>query len=303
MVFGRFRYIVLGTMNLLCVVVLSLSTAIAAAQEGTSTLVAKQKAIDLALNRMYNCDFAAAKDLITEQIRQHPEDPLLYSIQASAQLFFELYRMKILELEFFADDEKVTDRKRLRPDSAIRDEIFRLTGKARKLSEACLAGNPGDADAMFAIFLASGIETDYASLVEKKYFRSYRLMQESQKYAQKLIEMNPPIYDAYLSPAVLEYVVGNLNFFFKLFIRFDKIKGNKHTAIDHLKRVVENGKYYAPYAKMLLSVIYLREKQPQSALVLLQELGRDFPENPLIRKEIIRISESINQSSKGHPIR
>jgi hypothetical protein len=284
-------------------VVLLSSAAIAAAQDEASTLVAKQKAIDLALNRMYNCDFAAAKDIITEQIRQHPEDSLLYAIQASVQLFFEFHRLKILELEFFSDDEQVTDRKRLKPDPEIRAEIFRLTGKARKFSEASLAGNPNEANAMFAMFLASGIETDYASLVEKKYIRSYKLMKESQKYAQKLIEMNPPVYDAYLSPAVLEYVVGKLNFFFRLFIHFDKIKGNKQTAVDHLKRVVEHGKYYAPYAKMLLSVIYLRENQQQSALVLLQELGRDFPENPLIRKEITRISESLNQPSKGHPIR
>jgi hypothetical protein len=259
-------------------------------------LNSKQKAIDLALKRMYNCDFPAAQALIAEQLGSHPEDPLLYSLQASAHLFSEFHRLKILELEFFADDEQVTDRKRLKPDLAIRAELFRLTGLARELSKARLAANPNDSNAMFAIFLAAGLETDYTSLVEKKYIRSYKLVKESQQYARKLIAMNPPVYDAYLSPAVLEYVVGNLNFFFKLFIRFDQIKGNKQTAIDHLKRVIEHGRYYPPYAKMLLAVIYLREDQVGQALVLLQELGRDFPENPLVRKEITRVSNKINQS-------
>jgi hypothetical protein len=44
---------------------------------------------------------------------------------------------------------------------------------------------------------------------------------------------------------------------------------------------------------MLLSTIFLRDKKPEQALALLQELELDFPENPLIRKEIRRISAKI----------
>ncbi len=254
----------------------------------------QQDAVDRALHRMYNCDFAGAQAVITEQIRNHPDDPLLYAVNASIHLFSEFYRLRILETDFFADDEKVTDRKKLKPDPAVRAELFRLTGEARKLSAASLAVDANDARALFALYLASGMETDYTLLVEKKYFRSYKLSKESQQYARKLLLMKPPVYDAYISHGMLEYVVGNLNFFFRWFVHFDQIQGNKQLAIDYLKRVIEHGRYYAPYAKMLLSIIYLRENKPGQALILLQELAHDFPENPLIRKEIIRISAKIN---------
>jgi hypothetical protein len=52
-----------------------------------------------------------------------------------------------------------------------------------------------------------------------------------------------------------------------------------------------------PLAKMLLSVIYLREKMPHQALVLLQEMERDFPENRLIRNEVKKIAEQISKSA------
>jgi tetratricopeptide (TPR) repeat protein len=258
-------------------------------------------AIDRAFHQMYNANFAGAHAIITEEIRKYPEDPLLYALRAAALLFSEYDRMKILELDFFADDDSITDRKRLKPDPAIRTDLFRATGKARELASSRLTMDPQDANTLFALFMAAGVETDYTILVDKKYVRSYSLSKETHKYSRKLLAMNPPVYDAYLSSGMMEYVVGNLNFFFRLFVRFDQIKGKKQKAIEYLNLVIDHGRYYPPYAKILLSVIYLRDKKLDKALALLKELERDFPENPMIRKEVLRISSKVgpNQSGKS----
>jgi hypothetical protein len=267
--------------------------AAAAAQDKTPNIDPPPNALDMAMNRMYNCDFKGAQAIFSEEIRKHPEDPLLYAFQASALLFSEFDRMKILELDFFVDDDSVTDRKRLKPDPSIRANIFQATGHARKIASMFLAEDSQDSNALFALFVASGVETDYSVLVEKKYLRSYSLSKETQNDSRKLLARNPPVYDAYLSSGILEYVVGNLNFFFKLFIHIDQIKGNKKLSVEHLKRVIDYGRYYSPYAKILLSVIYLRDKKPELALALLKEFERDFPENSLIHKEVCRISAKI----------
>ncbi len=280
--------------NLICLTVMLMAVA-AQDKASPSNASPAQNAVDRAFNRMYNCDFTGAHALLAEEIKKHPDDPLLYAAQAGGYLFSEFYRLKILELDFFADDEQVTDRKRLKPDPAVRAELFRVSGEARKLAATRMAADPRDVNSLFALCVASGVETDYTLLVEKKYFRSYSLTKENQQYARKLLAMSPPVYDAYLPMGMVEYVVGNLNFFFRLFVHFEQIQGSKQRAIDLLKQVVENGRYYPSFAKMLLSVIYLREKQPQQALTLLEELGRDFPENPLIRKEIIRISKKVGK--------
>lgn len=265
---------------------------------GPPQAVDSPTAIDRAFHRMYNFDFAETHRILDEYVRDHPKDPLGYSTSSAACLFSELNRLSILKTDFFVDDEQVTDRKRLKPDPAVRDQLFQMTAEARKRAATILATSPNDRNAMFAMCMATGVETDYTILVEKKYFRSFALSRESQKYARRLLALNPPVNDAYLTLGSVEYVVGNLNWFFRLFVHFDQIEGSKQKAIEILKKVVVSGRYYPPMAKILLSVIYLREQQPTQALTLLRELESEFPENPLLHAEAQKVADKISAATK-----
>jgi tetratricopeptide (TPR) repeat protein len=251
--------------------------------------------IDRAFARMYNLDFSGTHAILDAEVRDHPDNPLIYSVRGAAHMLSEFSRLKILEFEFFEDDDKVTDRKKLKPDPTAREQLFKMTAEARKRALARLAVDPNDSNALFALSMAAGVETDYVGFVEKKYFRTYSLSKENQQYAHKLLAMNPPINDAYLTLGTVEYVVSKLNFFFRLFIRFDQIEGNKLRAIENLRKVIASGRYYPPFAKILLSVIYLRDRQPQQALILLKELARDYPDNGIFRNQVNRASELANQ--------
>jgi predicted Zn-dependent protease len=73
-------------------------------------------------------------------------------------------------------------------------------------------------------------------------------------------------------------------------VRLAQISGSKEKAIEDLELVARRGRYYGPLARMTLAVIYVREKQPGKAEVLLAGLVSEFPENPLFRKELARVS-------------
>ncbi len=255
-------------------------------------------AIDQAFAHFYNYDFAGAQAILDEHIQEHPADPLAYSVRAVGLLFAEFERQKILEMEFFADDEKITNKRRVVSDPKIRARIFEATSTARKLGKERLSTSPQDRDALMALCMATGIETDYSMLIEKKYFRSFSLSKESQGYARTLLSLNPPVYDAYLTLGSVEYTVGSMNWFFKLFVHFDEIKGSKLKGIDNLEKVANGGRYYGPFARILLAVIYLREKQPQKSLHYMQELAKEFPQNPLVQAQVDKITEKINQPRK-----
>lgn len=259
---------------------------------------AEPTAIDRAFNRMYNFDFPGVHAILEEQERSDPGYAMTYSVRAAALLFSELHRMRILETEFFSSDEKVTGTK-LKPDPRARELLFQATREARRLAGAKLEDDPADRDAMSAMCMATGIETDYTVLVEKKYFRSFSLSKQSQMYARKLLSLDPPVYDAYLTLGTVEYVVGSMNFLFRLFVHFDQIKGSKQQGVENLKKVVAHGRFYPPFAKILLSVIYLRENQPKMALPLLTELEHDYPENPLIRTEVVRANRLVERTVKS----
>ena len=254
-------------------------------------------AIDRAFNRMYNFDFTGMYSVLDEYTRAHPEDPMAYAARSVGYLFSELHRMEILATEFFTDDEKVTDRQKLKPDLVVRARLFQMTQEARRRAKKVLVSKQNDRNAMSAICTAAEVETDYTILIEKRYLRSFSLSREAQKQARKLLAMDPPEVDAHLTLGMAEYVVSNMNWFFRVLVRFNQIEGNKQKAIENLKDVVHGGHYYAPLAKILLSVIYLREKMPHQALTLMQEMERDFPENPLIRNEVKKISEQITKTA------
>src|SRR5213078_1482857 len=114
----------------------------------------------------YNFDFSGVNAILDKLEHKDPAYPLTYSVRAASLLFSELHRLKILETEFFSDD-KVTTVK-LKADARIREQIFKATGDARRVSGKRLAAEPADRDAMFAMCMATGIETDYTILVEKK---------------------------------------------------------------------------------------------------------------------------------------
>ena len=117
--------------------------------------------VDRAFYRLYSYDFAGAHALLDEALSVRPDDPLLHAVRGAVLLFSEFDRLQILELEFFADDDKVTDGKRLRPDPAARERLFHASTEARRLALGRLAIEPDDRDAMFALCIAIGTESDY----------------------------------------------------------------------------------------------------------------------------------------------
>jgi len=256
-------------------------------------------ALKRAYERLYNFDFTGAHDILDHQRQLDPQQPLLPATKAAAYLFSELDRLRILELDFFTDDDKVVDRHKLIPDPNIRTKFFQTVGESDKLANSRLAANPNDPDGLLALCMTTGLVTDYAALIEKRRFGSFSLAKKSHVWAKKLLDLNPPVVDAYMTFGTAEYIVGSLPFFFRWFVHMDNVEGNKKKGIDELELVAKEGKYYGPFARMLLSVIAMREKRPSDAERLLAGLAREYPQNPLIHQELVRARKEANPVLTG----
>ena len=250
---------------------------------------------DAAFQRMYSGDFVGANRIIDEAIRQEPGNALYHAVRAAACHFGEMDRLHILESDFFMDDDNISSKKKLKPDPAVRQRLYDSVAEARRLAQARLAANPDDRDALFTMCMASSVITDYTALVERRQWRSVSMAGEVNGYAQKLLALKPPVVDAYLNVGAVEYIVGSLPFFVRWFVRFDNIEGRKERGVNEMRQVAAHGRYYAPYAKVLLAVACLREKRLQEARDWLAEYAREYPANPIIRREI----ESLDRKLTG----
>ncbi|MBI3698595.1 MAG: tetratricopeptide repeat protein [Acidobacteria bacterium] len=257
--------------------------------------------IDRAFARLYNFDFDGAHAILNRHITAHPADPFGYSVRAAVYLFWELNRLGILEGQFFIDDKRISEKKKLKLDPEVRRQFLQAIEDAQSRSEKILALRPDDENALHALCMTHSMIVDYVALIEKRQIASLSLAKRSNGCAQKLLKLHPDACDARVTTGFTEYLAGSLPFFVRWLIHFDDVKGSKEVGIQNLELVARSGHYLKPFAKILLAIVYLREKKPREAEKQLAELARDFPENPLIRKELARLSSRSPGGSVSAP--
>jgi hypothetical protein len=250
--------------------------------------------LDAAFGRLYNFDFPGANAAIDRHIAANPSDPLGYGVRSSALLFHELDRLGILEGEFFADDKRIIDKKKLKPDPEIRQKLFQALGDTESRANAILQSSPDDANALFSLTMSAGIVVDYTALVEKRQLASLAYVKKSAAAAQRLVRAHPDYYDAYLSTGLTEYLLGNLPFFVRWFVRIEDIQGNKLGGMQKVEMTARKGRFLRPFAKILLAIANVREGKPTRTREILTELTRDYPENPLLKKELAKVTSRLN---------
>jgi hypothetical protein len=249
--------------------------------------------IDAAVEQMYNFDFPASHEILNQCIAAHPKDPLPYAFRAAADLFYEMDRLGILESEFLVDDKRIIAKKKLQPDPTVRAQFYKALDDTASRAEAVLAANPNDRAALFSMCISQGVATDYMALVEKRQLSSLSPAKRSNSYAQRLLRLDPKYYDAYLTTGFSEYIIGSLPFIVRWFVHFDNVTGSKERGVENVRLVAREGHYFKPFAKILLGIAALREKRPQEARDLLSDLARDYPNNPLFRKELAKVTATI----------
>jgi hypothetical protein len=245
--------------------------------------------LDRGFQQMYNLDFAAAHTTFLNYQQSHPADPMGYVSNAAAYLFSEFDRLHILEADLFTDDKKFDGRKRLTPDPAVKTELDKELAKSDELASKTLVQNPNDKNALFSQIMANGLRGDYAALIEKRNLASLGYMKASRAIAQKLLSLDPTCYDAYLAVGVENYLLGSNPAPVRWVLRMTGSETDKQEGVQRLRLTAEKGRYLAPFARLLLAVAALRDKDPQSARTLLAGLAKEFPGNQLYVTELARI--------------
>jgi hypothetical protein len=74
--------------------------------------------------------------------------------------------------------------------------------------------------------------------------------------------------------------------------RFFLWLGDRLAGMQQLEIAAIHGHYLRPFAKILLALVALGEKQDALARTLLEELVGEFPQNPLFASELDKLSRS-----------
>jgi len=252
--------------------------------------------VDTALDRgfagLYNLDFSGAQKDFTAWEKDHPDDPVGPVSEGAGCLFSEFNRLGVLEGQFYESDAKFGERAKLTPDPAVHEKFEAALDRAQRLARARLAKDPKDKDGLFAMTMASGLQADYEALIDKHNLASLHYTKEASVWAQQLMAVCTDCYDAQLATGMSKYIIGSMSAPVRWVLRMGGLPGDKQAGIADLQLTAQHGHYLAPFARILLAIAYVRDKNKAGALELLGALRAQFPANTLFPREIVRLQSA-----------
>lgn len=251
---------------------------------------APEAALETGFKQMYNLDFTSAHQTFQAWQKSHPQDPLGFASDAAAYLFSEFDRLHVLESDLFTNDDKFKSRKRLSPDPAVRTAFETDLERSEQLANQTSSDSAMQKHAaLFARVLTNGLRGDYVALIDKRNFAGLGYIKNSRAIAQQLLSADPDCYDAYLAVGAENYLLGLNAAPVRWMLRLTGAQTDKQEGLSRLRLAAEKGHYLAPYAKLLLAIAALRDKDRSTARSLLQGLAHEFPKNELYARELAQI--------------
>jgi hypothetical protein len=238
---------------------------------------------------MYGLDFASAGRVFLNWRAEHPRDPLAPMSQAANLLFSELDRSGILQAQFFVDNAVFTSNRPPAPTPGVRARFDAAAADAEAVARARLVDDPRDRDALFALTMVFGLRADFAALIEGRSMAALSFTRQATRVARTLLDVAPDYADAYLATGISQYIVGSLVAPLRWVLRLAGFEGDRRKGMQELRLTAERGRFLGPFARILLTIAYLREHDTVRARELLTGLQRDFPSNPLFARELQRI--------------
>lgn len=245
--------------------------------------------LDQGFHLLYNLDFDQAHQVFLSWQQEHPQDPVGPTAEAAGILFSEFHRLGVLEAQFYENDKSFLNRDKPNPDAGMRDRFNAALARAQSSASARLAVSPKDRDALFAMTLSSGLQADYAALIEKSNMSSLKYTRDANEWADKLLAVDPDCYDARVATGFSKYIIGSMAAPLRWVLRLGGVSGDKKQGIAELQMTADHGRYLGPFARILLAIAYVRDKDNARARSVLAALRDEFPKNPLFAREIARL--------------
>jgi hypothetical protein len=253
--------------------------------DGGSPAFTSVPELSAGFHSLYAQNFSQAREQFDSWEAQHPEEPFGEVAVAASYLFEELFRQGILSSDYFLNEKRFLNGIDGKPDAERMRSFEEAIALARRLAKQRLAKNAREPEALFAMTLAAGMESNADMMLRKQHFDSLKRLKEANEYAKELLAEQPDADDAYVALGSANYIIGSLSGGARFMLRFGGIHGDKKLGMEQLNKTIDNGRYLQPFAKILLALAARREKQNTVAQRLLRELSEAYPQSSLFAEE------------------
>ena len=237
---------------------------------------------------IYSLEHDRAIEIYEQMGRESPNDPTGDTYLAKAYWLKELVQKQELSIDRFASSDFFAETPKYKPVIAPQvEENFRaITGRAIEKAKARLDQNPNDKQAKFLLGVAYQNLASFEAALKRSWWSSFRAGSKSHRYHEELLEGDSQAYDAYLTSGVFNYVTGSLGWETKWLALLFGYSGSKRRGIEQLKQAAEKAQLGSDDARVMLILIYTRERRFQQAFDELSILLKKYPKNYLVHLDM-----------------
>ena len=141
-----------------------------------------------------------------------------------------------------------------------------------------LKKNPNDVRALYAKGISLGTLASFEATVKRSYLSAHSKAKEAKSLHQQVLKLDPTFDDARLTIGTYDYVVGVVPGFVRFVVGVFGVRGaGKEAGIQQLELAAAKGKSGSTDAKMVLLVVYNREKKYDDSLRLMLRMKSGLP--------------------------
>jgi hypothetical protein len=158
-----------------------------------------------------------------------------------------------------------------------------LTRKAKVLAKARLQRDTRDTVALYFLGATEGLSAAFKGTLEGSVVGAVRDGSSGVDRHREVLKLDPNFHDAELSIGVYDYTVGALPLPIKLLAAIVSVHGSKKRGLETLERVGREGRLERYISKLILVILYKREKRYTEALERARELTAKYPRSYLFK--------------------
>jgi tetratricopeptide (TPR) repeat protein len=221
-------------------------------------------------------------------IRENPEDPAGYVFLAKTYWLKELVVKQELSIDRFAASDFFAESPRYTPEVAPEAErLFReASDRAVEKARAVLDQKPTDHRALFLLGMAYQNVASFEASLKRAWWASFRAGSKSHRYHKEVLDSYPQFYDAYLTTGVFDYVTGSLGWGTRWLAVLLGHVGSKERGREKLLEAAGKSDLFSDDARVILALIYTRERKYQAAFDEMSILLKRYPKNYLVHLDM-----------------
>src|ERR1700686_658485 len=147
-------------------------------------------------NLLYEQKFTEARTAFENWESRNAGEPFGEVAIAATYLYEEMYRQGALTSDFFLNEKKFLHGIDGKPDPERMAHFREALTPARALAREKQKTNRKDPEALFALTLAAGMESDADSILEKRQPDAHKCMKTANEDAKQLVAQHPDPTDA-----------------------------------------------------------------------------------------------------------